>query len=192
VKKLMIFAVLCLCFANFVNAQGRRQYKDVDIVNGKTVVRSTGQLVNGAVCFYGSNGNIMFETLYKDGEEEGVRYYYKSGKLKNETPYKNGRQEGIEKWYYENGRLQREIPYKDDKWEGIWKEYYENGKLESEGPCKNNKREGYYHYYTESGKLRLKILYRNGEPVTGTCGDGRPLTNAELVNWNNGHDVECE
>jgi len=39
--------------------------------------------------------------------------------------------------------------------------------------------------------VQLKILYKNGKPISGVCEDGRTLTNAELINRENGFDVEC-
>ncbi len=43
------------------------------------------------------------------------REYYSNGKLIKETPYKNGEFEGMEKEYYENGNLHIETPYKNGK-----------------------------------------------------------------------------
>jgi len=199
-----------------VNSQGMSlqkncQYKTTDVeymngtiveyINGIMVLKSNKQPVNGTVCVYRGYGNSgiiltweapIVETPYKDGKVEGIRReYYESGKLKDETPYLNGKLEGIEKRYYQNGKLLFEIPYKDDKQEGIEKRYYESGKLRSETPYKNDKREGYHQQYTEKGQLWAKVLYKNDEPVSGTCGNRRVFTNAELINFENGHEVSC-
>ena len=138
----------------------------MDWLNEKTLLRSTGQPINGVVCLY--NGNVRIVAPYKDGKIEGIaRQYYESGKLKEETFHKNDKAEGIQKIYYESGKLAIERPYKNDK------------------------AEGYAQVYTENGRLLMKVLYNNDEPVSGVCGNGRVLTNAELINLGNGHDVFC-
>ena len=218
-KKLLILGA-CLCFAYSAYAQtlGRCQYRAEDTynVNGTRILLSTDQPVNGMVCTYALlNGNLIMEVPYKEGKVEGIaryysdgklysempfingvldgvnRFYYSSGKLAEEATFKNFQLEGIQKVYNENGRLESETTYKNGKEEGIKKTYYDSGRLASEIPYKNDKREGYYQVYTESGRLQMKILYSNGEPVSGECGDGRVLTNAELINWQNGHTVSC-
>ena len=75
--------------------------------------------------------------------------------------------------------------------EGIARNYDENGRLRQETPYKNDVREGYAQIYMENGRLFGKILYRNDEAVSGNCADERAFTNAELINWENGHTVYC-
>ena len=58
-------------------------------------------------------------------------------------------------------------------------------------PYKNGKLEGYSQVYNKNGRLWGKILYRNDKIVSGACADGRVWTNAELTNWQNGHEVFC-
>ena len=103
------------CNESFIYG-GRYKDTDVDEVNGITVLRSTGQLVNGVVYSYHGNGNVSVEVPYKGGIKEGIaRYYYKSGGLESETPYKNNVVEGIERVYYESGELRGETPFRNDK-----------------------------------------------------------------------------
>ena len=150
------------------NKNRKCQYKDdeADKVDEIVILRSTGQPVNGVVCIYHDNGNVAIEVPCKDGKQDGiVKSYYESGKLKGEIPYKDGKEDGIVKSYYESGKLQVEATYKDGKEDGI------------------------RAWYSESGRLWRKILYKNDEPVSGACGDGRALTNAELANWQNERTV---
>ena len=82
---------------------------------------------------YYKNGNLEFETPYKNDKREGIaKGYYESGNLWSEIPYKNGKREGIVKWYNESGNLWKEIPYKNGETEGIEKWYYQNGNLKEE------------------------------------------------------------
>ena len=214
IRKSIVLAVLCLCFANAVYAQGGRCHynnTDVELLNGKTILKSTKQPVNGLVCDY---QHINVEAITKrnpnqqaallelmqrvvDGSmtiEQIVtfqEFLLKEGLLNVafEVPYKDGKIEGIRRAYYESGKLMGETPYKDDKVEGVLKVYFETGKLNIETPYKNHKREGYERVYYATGQLRAQILYKNDEPISGACGDGGALTNAELINWANGGSV---
>ena len=47
-------------------------------------------------------------------------------------------------------------------------------------------------YTTKDGKLHFSVLYNNGRVKSGTCGNGRTFTNAEIINYNNGHDISRE
>ena len=169
-RTLILLAVLCLCFANVAYAQGKCQYNDtdVDMMNGKIVLNSTRQPINGVFCLYHHNG-----------------------KVSSEVPLKGGNIEGIARDYYENGKLELETPIKDGKREGTQKHYYENGNLESETSYKNDNREGYEQRYIESGRLWGRVLYKNGEIVSGTCENGRAFTNAEIISWKSGRTVFC-
>jgi len=190
-RKLIIFAVSCLCCANAVNAQERCQYKAAEIDEASGTVKSTGQPVNGVVCSYDDNLVIM-EMPFKDGKKEGIqKWYHENGNLRLETPYKDNKQEGFARHYYESGKLWWETPYKDGKVEGVERWYYESGPLQEEFSFKNGKQDGYRQIYTESGRLLMKLLYRNDRPVSGACGDGRAFTNAEIMNYNM-HTISCK
>jgi len=197
-SKSIFLAVCCLCFAsyNIVYAQGKVcKYKETDIesLNGKVVLKSIKQPVDGVVCNYNANGDVVVETPYKNGVVEGVeRRYNKQGKLLTEIPYNGFLIEGIAKTY-NDGKLLSEIPYKNGSMEGIYKEYDENRKLKTEVLYKGGKREGYYLRYTETGELYYKILYENDKAISGTCGgNGRTLNNAEFATWfNYGYVVSC-
>ena len=89
-KKLMILAVVCLCFANALYAQERCQYKysDIYIANERMVILSTGQPVTGLVCSYYKNGYVFAETSYKDGIIVNERFYQENEKAEFSTPLK--------------------------------------------------------------------------------------------------------
>ena len=147
-------------------------------------------------CFYRESGKLKSETPFKNDKHEGImKVYYENGKLAIEIPYKDDKAEGIAKQYYENGKLKVEVPYKYGKVEGITKQYYENGKLEVEMPYKDGKKEGQRKVYRDSGKLFATITYKSDSPINGLChninGTTRAWTNAEVTNWDNGLEVEC-
>ena len=81
--KRLIVVVMCLCFANVVNAQGERcQYPRnmAHDVKGTVVLSSTGQPVNGVVCTYDGNGKVLSEAFYKDGKPEDITRLYNESK----------------------------------------------------------------------------------------------------------------
>lgn len=142
---------------------------------------------------YDENGVLRSEGSFQNGKLEGIKKnYYESGALKSETNYKNGKQEGITKTYYESGALKAEENYKNDKKEGIKKIYYESGALQAEVNFKNDKLEGIAKMYYESGKLWATITYKNDKAVSGICANGKKWNNAELSNWENGLNVNCD
>ena len=85
---------------------------------------------------------------------------------------------------------------KEDKIERIAKEYYENGRLAQETPYRNGIKEGIQKIYRKNGKMNLTITYVKNSPVSGMCyqtnGTKTPLTNAELLNFENGLSIECD
>jgi len=142
---------------------------------------------------YYESGELKSEIPYENGKKEGmVRVYYKSGKLMQDDPYKNDKKEGIAKAYYESGELKAEAPYKNDKYEGIARIYHKNGNLWKERPFENGKLEGMEIVYSESGRLWGRIVYSNNKAMSGTCGNGRAFTDAELINWGNARYVSCD
>lgn len=146
-----------------------------------------------------SGGKLKVEIPYKNDKREGiVKKYYPvmmgsgSGALEAEIPYKNDKKEGVERGYHTNGFLEYEITYINNKREGIHSGYRYNRTKEYEIPYKNDKREGIAKEYYENGKLFLQVIYKNGEAVSGKCGNGRQMTNAEISNWERGITVYCD
>ena len=217
-KKLaIILVVFCLYFPGIAMAKDICKYGEGDLKNidGIMMERATRRPANGLGCTYREsaymelpykngkldgivreyyeNKKIKGELPCKNGKREGVaKIYYRNGKLKEETPYKKDKKEGMGRMYYENGKLQGDCTFKNDKKEGIVRIYYENGKLWVEFPVKNDKKEGYASVYTKNGKFCGKILYRNDKSVSGTCANGRALTNAEITKWLNGQAATCD
>ena len=159
---------------------------------------------------YYESGKLRKETPYKNGKPEGIeKSYYESGKLQKESSWENGMPKD-RRTYYESGRLQEEFSWENGmpkdmrtyyesgrlRMESVGKEektYYESGKLKSEVALNAvGMREGLRIIYTESGSLWGGVFYRLGEIVRGTCADGRDWTNAEIINWQNGHTVICD
>jgi antitoxin component YwqK of YwqJK toxin-antitoxin module len=166
ISKSIVLAVLCLCFSsgNVVYAQGgicQYEEDDINLLDGKAVLKSTKQPVNGLVC---SHGISKIEYPYKNGKLEGIaRWYEVDGKLYTEISFKDDKKDGVaRRYHFLSGKLESETPYKDDKLEGVAREYYESGKLSRETTYKNDKKEGIERAYDESGRLQKETLYKNG------------------------------
>ena len=130
---------------------------------------------------YHSNGKLMGETPYKNGEIEGmVKQYYENGNLVVEIPFKNYKANGIAKWYYENGNIKTEAMYKDNKQEGVIKMYDTSGNLRAEVSALNNVLHGDTKFYTEDKKLFALITKQDGKTIFIKCLNGRVLTDKEL------------
>ena len=56
----------------------------------------------------------------------------------------------------------------------------------------NDKIDGVSKSYLDDGRIHSERLYSNGNLISGKCSNGRAWTEAELENWNNGLEVECQ
>lgn len=178
-------------------------------INGKT---------EGLVHEYYKNGNIKSICMYKNDKKEGVEKEYKEdGKtLIKETNYKNGKKHGIEFTFYENGAVKEEFEYINGEDSRNTKTYYDTGVMKTKhvydkksklttiyGYNENGKlsiksssiygvlKEGLTYFYNEDGSIGLELLYKNDELISGKCGNGRKLNNAELRNFTNGLSIQC-
>jgi hypothetical protein len=95
-----------------------------------------------------------------------------------------------------NGILKNNAADKDDKKEDIVKQYYDDGRLSQETRYKNGLKEGEQRIYRKNGKMNLTITYAKDMPVSGMCyhsnGNKTSLTNAELMNRENGFSIVCD
>ena len=137
-----------------------------------------------SVAFNALNADELKTCESEEDQKVGciVKRYYENGNLDFETQYKNDKQEGIKKWYYENGNLMEETPYKNGKYEGVVKEWYENGNILSEIPFMNGKLHGSVKLYSK--KLIWQTNAQNGKLINGKCTNGKTLTNAHSARIN--------
>ena len=117
---------------------------------------SQGKRWNGKIKEYDSNGVLLFDGEYKEGEKSGVAKEYKlDGELKFEGVYKQGKRwngNGIE---YYGGKIVFEGIYNEGKkWDGKGKEYDHNDKLTFEGEYKEGIKFGKEYEY--KGNLMIE------------------------------------
>ncbi|GAB7140089.1 hypothetical protein RsTz2092_00370 [Deferribacterales bacterium RsTz2092] len=106
----------------------------------------------------------------------------------------------IEYQYHDSGKLSWTIPHILDNTtetyirSGLAKSYDEDGKLDGELTYINGKREGLYKLYYPNGQTKFKFTYKNDEAIKGVCVKPNkteiPLTEAEIMNWNNGGEID--
>jgi antitoxin component YwqK of YwqJK toxin-antitoxin module len=112
------------------------------------------------------NGQLRYETTYKDGKEHGfTRGWKENGQLRYETTYKDGKEHGLSRSWHENGQLWIETTYKDGKEYGRNRLWHENGQLRYETTYKDGKKHGFYRSWRENGQLRYENCYSNGVKV---------------------------
>lgn len=118
--------------------------------------------------------------------------YYDGGQLKSETPYKNGEIHGTVRYYAQHtGNMKQTVQYVDGKKHGTTRVYHDNGDTFAEI--------NYLDGSAKSGVCYRKKAYDEltmDEAIAETSYGQRIygkqfLTNAQLLNWENGHSLVC-
>lgn len=149
---------------------------------------------NGIEKEYKEDGKTLIkETNYKDNKKHGLEFtFYENGAVKEEFEYINGEDSRNTKTYYDTGVMKTKHIYdKQSKLTTIYG-YNENGKLSiKSSTIYGVLQEGMTYFYNEDGSIGLELLYKNNELISGKCGNGRKLNNAELRNFSNGLSIQC-
>jgi len=116
---------------------------------------------NGLIKEWYENGQLQFETNYKNGVQDGLnKGWYENGQIEFETNYKDGVRDGIDRGWNENGQKWYETNYKDGLRNGICKVWYKNGNLIYEYNYKNGKKNGLFRRWDMSGNLTSEETMR--------------------------------
>ncbi|HIF15444.1 MAG TPA: toxin-antitoxin system YwqK family antitoxin, partial [Bacteroidetes bacterium] len=104
-----------------------------------TLMNKEGKYYSGDILYTGtgyslhSNGQLGFQSYYKEGNPDGLwRSWYENGQLKSEANYKEGNPDGLWRGWHENGQLGFQSYYKEGNPDGLWRGWHENGQLASE------------------------------------------------------------
>lgn len=119
----------------------------------------------GIVRYYSMSGGLETETIFKDGERNGISraYFSESRKLKSEVPYLNDEINGVVKNFYENGNLKATAYYENGLISDTAFDYYEDGMIKSKIPYINNQKNGLAVAYYQNGNISTKTHYVNGK-----------------------------
>ena len=131
-----------------------------------SVQAEEGVYSNGEITKCGKDETLICD-LYGNLLDGVVKEYHTDGTLYRETPYKNGQIDGVEKWYNEDGTLSSETPYKNGQIDGVVKLYIEDGTLYNETPYKNGQEDDVVKIYREDGTTLDKEIHydKNGEII---------------------------
>lgn len=139
-----------------------------------------------------SSGSLISSEEYRNGNLNGEKITYdQNGNVQTKANYVNGSMNGNFYTYYSNGAVKSITSVKNNRPDGTYSNYYENGRLQQQGQYTNGLETGTSKFYIEDGALWATITYSNNEPIAGKCANGRNWTQAELINWKNGLEVNC-
>jgi antitoxin component YwqK of YwqJK toxin-antitoxin module len=118
---------------------------------------------HGIVKSFWSNGSIMGETNYSNGNKDGYyNLYFENGIKSVEGNYKNDLMEGQWLSWYENGNIFKEIYYENGLENGFYKFWFENGKLSSQGNHKQGKKHGKWKEFYDNGNTWIDHSFDEG------------------------------
>ncbi len=166
-KKIVIFAFICLLFAcnnrkisevkNNQTGQLLIQYEYITSENGSF-------LKDGYYKKWHKNGQLETFGNYKNNKREGKwQSYFENGNLKEEINLKNGMIEGLVILFYGNGNKRFESNNKKNKLEGKVRYWHANGQLSSTGTYLNNSKDGLFTYYYENGTKEKEVNYKKNK-----------------------------
>ena len=154
-------------------------------------------LKNGYSYQYDTNGLIIREILYLNGQREGkeVIYYEETKVIKKENNYTKNIKNGVSKEFDRNGNIilikqydmgvvnkKEEINRfdSDGKKDGVWKEYYASGKTKLEQTFFHGEKDGISKKYDKKGKLQDLESYDKGKRKSNNISLGIELTEIKL------------
>lgn len=124
---------------------------------------------------YNEEGLVLSVESFKKNLLNGKKViYYLEGQIETErlNPlsvgyYKNDTLHGEYREYFSTGKLKQIGTYQNGKVVGEWKEYYPNGAIFKISKFKDDRLHGWSVSFTMDGEENGKILYQNGEKLTG-------------------------
>lgn len=139
-----------------------------------------------------SSGSLLSSEEYRKGNLNGEKITYDQyGNVKTKGNYVNGTLDGKFYSYYSSGAVEEIASFENGRLIGAYSNYYENGRLKQQGRYTNGLEQGTTKIYMEDGALWASVTYSKDKPIAGKCANGRKWTKAELLNWENGLQVNC-
>jgi len=171
-KYLFVFLIACLSFNSF--GQNRYHKDSTTTIDNTFVLKSTKKAITGLVYTTYDNGQLKYESSWKDGVVDGrCRSFHENGQPRGEQNFKNGKRHGIERKWYENGQLEYEWNHKDETlWVGQQRWWYDNGQLWIEKLYdENGKQNGIAKSWYASGQLKYEMKYKADTLISQKCWD---------------------
>lgn len=110
-----------------------------------------------------SNGKLLYEGNFKDGEPVGEwKRYHEGGAVKAIINYRTDSDSAFAQLFNEQGKKVAEGNYVNEVKEGTWK-YFSNNTLISDEQYKNGVKNGISHSYYDSGEIMEQIDWKDGK-----------------------------
>ncbi|WP_346883615.1 hypothetical protein [uncultured Algibacter sp.] len=116
------------------------------------------------VCHF-PNGQIKYESLYKNGKKEGhERHWLDDGTLVEERFYTNGLKTGVHRAWWTANEPKFEYHFNNKgEFNGLVKEWYKSGLPYQDFNYVNGKEVGSQRMWKPNGKLKTNYMVVNGE-----------------------------
>ena len=90
--------------------------------------------------------------------------YFSDGQIMSEEQWRDGQRDGRSIYYYENGLVHLSATYNHGVKDGEWIKFYENGHIWEKGVYINGKKDGeWIYYYDKDGEVYTTDHYTDGE-----------------------------
>ena len=114
-KKLLLGLIVLVLVGSDLYSQKRVKLGGINLKGDKKAYYE-GKLFNGIYYMDYINGQLSWESNYKDGKSDGLyKEWYKSGQKKSEGTAKSDKKNGKWTWWHENGQIHAQGNYKDDE-----------------------------------------------------------------------------
>ena len=115
-----------------------------------------------------SDGTMMEEAYYNDGNLDGLRIlYYANQDTQILETHVNGIFHGPYRSFYKGNRLKLSGEYSENQMQGIWYKYYETGELMEEVTFVNSLENGPFTEYHKNGQISVQGQYLDGDNEDG-------------------------
>lgn len=115
-----------------------------------------------------SDGTLMEEAFYNDGNLDGLRIlYYPTQDTQIVETHVNGLFHGPYRSYYTGNRVKLSGEYNENQMQGVWYKYYETGELMEEVTFVNNLENGPFTEYHKNGQISVQGSYLDGDNEDG-------------------------
>ncbi|MBO6575060.1 MAG: hypothetical protein JJ896_06585 [Rhodothermales bacterium] len=139
---------------------------DLQMADGKVVLRATGAAFTGEMMHYHPDGAVSSRSAYVEGLRHGLdRDWDRNGHLRGERMWANDRRHGTDRVFDHNGKLLLETTWVDGAREGAVVWFYPEGGKRYETAFAHGKRHGIWRQFAADGSLSMETEWDMGTLV---------------------------
>ena len=87
---------------------------NINWLRGSGIPVTLDDLGDGIARTYHSNGQLMGQCTYENGQEQGLyQRWYDNGQLMEQYTFENGQEQGLYQRWYDNGQLMEQYTYEN-------------------------------------------------------------------------------